>query len=124
VLHTQPALKAEQVSPQSIVPPQLSPTLPQYLAFGPPSQTSFLQSSPPTQELVAVLHTHPGLRLAQVSGQSIPRPQPSPTFPQYRAPATGSQVVGVQTAALPTQRLFSHTQPLLRPAQLSPHGSL
>src|SRR5208283_4062727 len=82
VSHTQPAWKAEQVSPQSTVPPQPSPTWPQYLAFGPPSQTSLWQSAPPTQEFVAVLHTHPGSRLAQVSPQSIPRPQPSPTAPQ------------------------------------------
>ena len=124
VSHTQPALKVEKVSPQSTVPPQPSPTLPQYLAFGFPSHTSFLQSAPPTQELVAVLQTHPGLRLAQVSEQSIPRPQPSPTFPQYRVPAAGSQVTGVHTLALPTQALFSHTQPALRLAQVSPHASV
>jgi hypothetical protein len=82
VSHTQPALKAEQVSPQSTVPPQPSPTLPQYRALGLPSQTSLLQSAPPMQELVVVSHDQPGLRLAQVSGQSIPRPQPSPTLPQ------------------------------------------
>jgi hypothetical protein len=82
VSHTQPALKAEQVSPQSTVPPQPSPTLPQVLALGLPSQTSFLQSAPPTQEFVAVLHTQPDWKLAHLSPQSIPRPQPSPTFPQ------------------------------------------
>src|SRR6202142_1074507 len=42
--HTQPSWKAEHVSPQSTVPPQPSPTLPQYLASGLPSQTSFWRS--------------------------------------------------------------------------------
>jgi hypothetical protein len=82
VSHTQPVLKAAQVSPQSTVPPQPSPTLPQNRAFGSPSQTSLLQSAPATQEFVALLHDHPGLRLAQVSPQSSSRPQPSPTFLQ------------------------------------------
>ena len=82
VSHTQPALKAEQVSPQSTVPPQPSPTLPQYRAFGVPSHTSFLQSAPPTQVCLAVSHTQPALRPAQVSPHSRARPQPSPTWPQ------------------------------------------
>jgi hypothetical protein len=79
---THPAWKVEQVSPQSAVPPQPSPTLPQYLKLAAPSQTSFVQPGPPTQEFEAALHTHPAWRLAQLSPQSIPRPQPSPTLPQ------------------------------------------
>jgi hypothetical protein len=123
VSHTQPGLNAEHVSPQSTVAPQPSPTLPQYLALGSPSHTSLVQPDPPMQELVAALQTHPGFRLAQLSPQSIPRPQPSPTFPQYRAPATGAQLAGAQTLALPTQMLLSHTQPGVSVAQLSPQAS-
>jgi len=82
VSHTQPALKAEQVSPAVDGSAATITDLPQVLALGLPSQTSFLQSAPPTQEFVAVLHTQPDWKLAHLSPQSIPRPQPSPTFPQ------------------------------------------
>jgi hypothetical protein len=75
--------------------------------------------APPTHAFVLVLQTQPDFKPAQLSPQSMARPQPSPTLPQYLAPAAGSQVVGTQTSAPPTHTFFSHDQPVFRLAQLS-----
>ena len=101
-----------QVAGQLSVPPQLSPTSPQYcctpLAL---LQVVFTQPGPPTHTLL--VHTQP----LPAAEQSVPQlsswPQLSPTVPQYWPPEANLQATGVQTSFGPLHKPLSQTHPLL-----------
>ncbi len=97
---------------QLSVPPQPSPTSPQYcctpLAL---LQVVFGQSGPPTHTLL--LQTHPLPAAEQSVPQSSEWPQLSPTVPQYWPPLANLQANGVQTSLGPLHKPLSQTHPLL-----------
>jgi hypothetical protein len=100
------------VAGQLSVPPQLSPTSPQYcctlLAL---LQVVFWQSGPPTHTLL--VHVQPLPAAEQSVPQSSEWPQLSPTVPQYWPPAATLQDTGVQTSFGPLHKPVSQSHPLL-----------
>src|SRR5262245_53348021 len=83
-------------APQSRVPPQPSPTIPQYLPPGGVQVTAW-HIPPPVPQTLAT-PPPPQVSVPERPPQSIRRPQPSPIMPQYLPPscwqATGMQLVG------------------------------
>jgi hypothetical protein len=110
-----------QVAAQLKVPPQASPTSPQYcwtpLAL---VQLTFWQLGPPTHTLL-LPHTQP----VPADEQSVPQlselPQPSPTVPQYLPPEAGLQVSAVQTGGAPLHKPPWQVHPVF--GQVAPQSS-
>src|SRR5262245_30966983 len=103
-------------APQSMLPPQLSPTTPQYW---PPIG---LQLSRLVQLAAGVPQTPAMLAPPQVMGalqpwQSSVPPQPSPILPQYWPPLASAQVIGEQVVG--THRPPRQVWPAAQPPQSS-----
>jgi hypothetical protein len=103
----------EQVAGQFRIPPQPSPTVPQYcctpLAL---LQVVFMQEGPPRHTLPVSGHPQPLPEAEQSVPQLSEPPQPSPTVPQYWPPAAGLQVIFEQLVPPTHMLLLPHPQPL------------